>query len=127
MQVTEKNLENLSKSPEKIVKKRKSKKWKAEETDFSKLLKKTRCKHVGFTQQMVANYAKVPRCRISQWENGAKIPSKKNLDKLIKYYTERSVIDFYTEKILRSLHARAVDEKKLRNSPCMCGIWKTFR
>ena len=130
MQIIEKNLENISKDNEKIVKKRKRKKWKAEETDFSKLLKKIRTKHIGFTQQLVATYAGVPRCRISEWESGSRVPSKINLDKLIKYYYDRDVIDFSVERNLRQLHRTAVLEKRLKNFPCMDGViqkhaWET--
>lgn len=104
-----------SEQKNKKTKKRNRKKWQAEPTEFSELLRKARTKHIGFTQTLVSDNAKIPRNRLSQWETGAKLPSHDNLEKLIKYYESRRIIDFYTAKKLRLLHNKETVRKNLLN------------
>lgn len=73
---------------------RNRKKWIAKPTKFSEGIRLARTRHKGFTQKSVAEVTGVPRPRISEYETGARIPSQKTLNKLLRYYLDRQLISF---------------------------------
>ena len=96
---------------------RNRKKWLAEPTKFSEGLKLARTKHRGFTQKAVSEATGVPRPRISEYETGAKIPSPKTLDKLLRYYLDVRLISFYEYPRIKSDWSEAVRDKHIANFP----------
>lgn len=73
---------------------RNRKKWIAKPTRLSEGLRLARTRHKGFTQKSVAEVTGIPRPRISEYETGARIPSQKTLNKLLRYYLDRQLISF---------------------------------
>lgn len=98
---------------------RNRKKWTPKPTEFSELLKKARTRHHGFTQKSVSEATGIPRARISQYETGARIPSKKNIEKLSLYYFRIDLISFKELNMLRGEWNIAARKKNLLNFPCM--------
>lgn len=98
---------------------RNRKKWTPRPTEFSEKLKKARTGHHGFTQKYVSEVTGVPRARISQYETGARIPSKKNLETLLNYYFRVDLISFKELVMIRSEWNREAINKHVANFPCM--------
>lgn len=98
---------------------RNRKKWTPKPTEFSEKLKKARTGHHGFTQKSVSEATGVPRARISQYETGARVPSKKNLEKLINYYFRINLINFKELTMIRCEWKIEARNKHVANFPCM--------
>ena len=98
---------------------RNRKKWTPKPTEFSEKLKKARTGHHGFPQTSVSEATGVPRARISQYETGARVPSKKNLEKLINYYFRINLINFKELTMIRCEWNIEARNKHVANFPCM--------
>ncbi len=100
-------------------KKRNRKKWKAKPTELSESLKAARKSHIGYRQIDIADATGVPRSKISRYESGAQIPSKENLEKLIRYYFRNNFISFQELTKIRGEHCAAVQEKRINGFKIM--------
>ena len=98
---------------------RNRKKWIAEPTKFSEGIRLARTGHKGFTQKSVAEVTGVPRPRISEYETGARLPSQKTLDKLLRYYLDVGLISIGEHIRIKTEWNIAAREKHILNFPYM--------
>ena len=61
----------------------------------------------------------IPRPRISEYETGARIPSQKTLNKLLRYYLDRQLISFAKYVEIKTDWNGACQEKHVENFPYM--------
>ena len=100
---------------------RNRKKWIAKPTRLSEGLRLARTRHKGFTQKSVAEVTGIPRPRISEYETGARIPSQKTLNKLLRYYLDRQLISFAKYVEIKTDWNGACQEQHVENFPYMKG------
>lgn len=84
-------------------------------TNFSRALKAARSSSSSYTQQKVGQETGIPRCKLSQYETGAKIPKESTFYRLLKYYRESGLINQSQQRELVIFYAEVVQEQHLEN------------
>lgn len=87
----------------------------AKSLELGEYLKDIRSRHIGVTQELVAKGAEIPRCKLSQWENGIKTPSYISIKKLAGYYLEKKIITYPEYYAILKLHDNTVNNLGLQN------------